>query len=315
MRTAYVGSHSSHIKESLQLDPWPIGGDAKSLDVNRRLNAAFKATFPKGLYGPVWLSENDVNSSYHSLQASVEKRAKSLTLLASYTWAKSIDDLPLGGSVSEIGSDQPSALPWDDPNRHAFDRGPSDFDRTNRFVASYVWQLPLLSQANGFVRSALGGWSWSGLLSAQNGDPVTVLSGLPTGSDSSGTGLARDRALYTGGALYGGNSCGATAHCVDYINRSVFIQPAAGTFGNVGKGFLRGPGSFNWDMGLLKNFAITERFTLQFRAEYFNVLNKVNLNDPTNTNSGGANVSSSNFGRITSAGDPRIGQLVLKILF
>ena len=309
MRTAYVGSHSSHIKESLQLDPAPVGSSG-SLDPRRRLNAPFKSTFPKGLFGQVWMSEDDVNSSYNSLQASVEKRAtKALTILASYTWAKSIDDLPVGGSVSEIGADQPSALPWDDPNRHAFDRGPSDFDRTNRFVASYVWQLPLLSQSNGFVRSTLGGWSLSGLLSAQTGDPVTVLSGLSSGSDASGTGLGRDRGFYNGASFYGGNSCGTSAHCVDFINRSAFVQPASGTFGNVGKGTLRGPGSFNWDMGLLKNFLLTERWKVQFRAEFFNVLNKVNLSDPTNT------VNSGSFGRITSAGDPRIGQLALKVLF
>jgi hypothetical protein len=146
-------------------------------------------------------------------------------------------------------------------------------------------------------------------MSAQTGDPVTILSGLSAGSDRSGTGLARDRATYLGGALYGGSSCGTTAHCVDYVNRSAFVQPAAGTFGNVGKGFLRGPGSFNWDMGLLKNFAMTERWKLQFRAEFFNVFNRVNLNDPTNA------VNSGSFGRITASGDPRIGQLALKVLF
>ncbi len=310
LRGAYVGTHSSHLKESVQLNPALPSATLKFSDSRRRLNAPFLGTFPGGLFGPVWMSTQDINSSYHGLQLTIERRvSKGLTILGSYTYSKSMDDLPVGGAVSEIAADQPSALPWDDPLRHQFDRGPSDFDRTHRFTASYVWELPRLSKTSGFLRGVLGDWELSGLVTAQTGDPVTILSGLNPGSDRSGTGIGDDRAVFLGGDPYGASGCGTSPHCVDYVNTSAFGFPALGTFGNVGKGFLRGPSSFSWDVGAIKNFTLTERLKLQFRAEFFNVFNHVNLNDPS------ASVNSSTFGRINAAGDPRIGQLALKLFF
>ena len=90
--------------------------------------------------------------------------------------------------------------------------------------------------------------------------------------------------------------------------------PLLGTFGNTSKGFIRGPHFVNWDMALLKNFKFTERWSMQFRAEYFNVFNHTNLNDPAGSD-GRANVNSSTFGQITGSGSPRIGQLALKLIF
>ena len=84
---------------------------------------------------------------------------------------------------------------------------------------------------------------------------------------------------------------------------------APGSFGSSGKNILRGPRLFNTDLSLLKNFRITERTSVQFRSEFFNVFNNVNFNQPQN------NLSSSSRGRITSAGDPRILQFALKLMF
>jgi hypothetical protein len=154
----------------------------------------------------------------------------------------------------------------------------------------------------------------SGSTQFQTGRPVTVLSGNSSGSDLSGVGNGTDRAVFLGGDPYGGNNCGTSPHCVTWINPTLFQQPAPGTFGNTTKGALRGPKYWTWDMGLMKNFKMTERFNLQFRAEYFNVLNRVNLSDPSAT-TGIATKSSSSFGQITGAGDPRIGQLALKLMF
>jgi hypothetical protein len=97
---------------------------------------------------------------------------------------------------------------------------------------------------------------------------------------------------------------------VNYLNPSTFQLPAAGTFGNTGKGSLRGPGSFNWDMAAFKRFLLRgERVQFLFRAEYFNTLNRANFNDP------GVSLSGSGFGQILGAQDPRIGQLSLKVIF
>ena len=95
-----------------------------------------------------------------------------------------------------------------------------------------------------------------------------------------------------------------------YFDTSLFVQNATGTFGNSGRNIIRGPRYFNTDIGLLKNNRITERLGLQFRAEFFNIFNNVNFNLPNANLSAGAQ-----FGRITSALDPRILQFGLKMLF
>ena len=124
----------------------------------------------------------------------------------------------------------------------------------------------------------------------------------------------------TGVDPYGGNACGNSAPCVNYLNPAAFTIAPIGGFGNVGKGSLRGPGLFTWDAGLFKDFPIArESVHLQFRAEFFNVLNRSNFANPggstSNPNSPPTSVSSGGFGTITAAQDPRIGQLALKLIF
>ena len=121
--------------------------------------------------------------------------------------------------------------------------------------------------------------------------------------------MGLDRADYIGGnpSLDSGRPHGQLI--AQYFNTAAFAPNAIGTFGNSGKNILRGPRFFGADLGLLKTNKITDRVSSQFRAEFFNVFNNVNFNLPN------ANVSSASFGQITSAGDPRILQLALKLQF
>jgi carboxypeptidase family protein len=303
-RVAYVGSRGNHLTETLYLNPSPVGGGTPRLNAI----AGFSA------FSTVQQDAQDVNSIYHSLQLSAEKRmSRGLTILANYTWSKSLDDLPAG--AGPLGFDVSSALPWDNPLRHRFDYGPSEFDHTHRFVVSYVWELPRLSGARSLVRNALGGWQFSGLVQAQTGRPLTVL----TGSNASGTGIGQDRAVVTGDP-YGSGACAAarvTGPCKDWLNPTSFAVNPARTFGTVGKGSARFPGFYGWDMGLAKSFSFTERWKLQFRAEFFNVFNRVNFLDDEGTVNNFARFSATNrlFGGLQVGGAPRIGQLALKILF
>src|SRR4030095_11045650 len=157
-------------------------------------------------FGNVSLDSHDVNSSYNALEVSLERRvARGVTILGNYTWSKSIDDLPYGSNgagVADLGADAVSARPWDDPLRHQFDRGPSDFDHTHRFNLSYMWQLPGLSKSHNLVRSFLGNWQLGGIVSARTGRPLTIVSG----TNRSGTGIGQDRAKLIGVAL-GAGSC------------------------------------------------------------------------------------------------------------
>jgi hypothetical protein len=183
-----------------------------------------------------------------------------------------------------------------------------------------VAELPGLSNAHPLARGFFGSWSLSGVVTAQTGRPMTPMSGFTSGSDLSQAGIGNDRAVIAPGNPYGKGACGSSAPCVDFLNASLFSQPAVGTFGNAGKGSLRWPGYYNWDMSFSKEFKVNERYRVQFRTEFFNIFNRVNFRD---TNNGGfgntvqnvANLNSRTFGTFRSALDQRIGQMALKILF
>jgi hypothetical protein len=301
-RIAYVGSHSSHLTEMIELNPAVYTpGSTLSTDA-RRIFQKFQFISEASQAG---------NANYNSLQTSAEKRlSHGLTLTANYTWSKSLDNLPVDASPGGPADGNSFAYPWYFQNADLLDRGPSDFDHTHRFVATYVWQAPVLAKSNFLLRTAAGGWQFTGLFQAQSGPPLTIMAG----KDQSQTGLTRDRAVITG-APYGPGACGNVAPCVDYLNPNSFALPAIGQFGNVGKGLLRAPGLTVWDAGIFKNFGIRERTHVQFRAEFFNVLNHANFTGPAGNDSTRATVSAGGFGSIRSAADPRIGQLALKLIF
>jgi hypothetical protein len=185
------------------------------------------------------------------------------------------------------------------------DTGVSDFDVHQIFITSYVWQLPGPSRSNPLVRTVAGGWQLSGIWSVQSGLPLSINAGL----DRSQTGIGFDKGQLVSTNPYGSGACGNRAPCVDHLDPNAFALPALGTYGNIAKSLLRGPGLFNTDFGVSKAFTIREGMTLNFRAEFFNFFNRANFNNPVNT------VSAGGFGAILSARDPRIGQLALKLLF
>jgi hypothetical protein len=296
-RAGYVGSQSRHLLESLELNPAVYTpGNSAGTDARR----AFQP------FGSISQASQDINSSFNSLQITVQKRySKGSTVLFNYTWSKSIDTLPYSQGITGVAQGGNSPVPWNFPGRHQYDRGPSEFDHRHRMVVSYVYELPRLAHQSALLRTVAGGWQWSGILTVQSGGPLTILAG----KDQAQTGLGTDRANYLGGDPYGAGACGASGPCVNWLVPSVFGLPAIGTYGNVGKGSLTGPNLIGWDTGIYKEFPIKERARFQFRGEFFNASNRVNFNNPNVTQSAGG------FGSITSAGDPRIGQLALKLLF
>jgi hypothetical protein len=365
VRAAYVGSRSLHILETQYYnagvpcnDPTsavPCNGKANVGLANLTVCAATGGTVaschgnpltsgakfkPNTFSTTVQADINDVNASYHSLQTSVEKRmSHGFTILANYTYSKSLDDLPFGEGVSGFDTGY-SALPLNDPNRHKFDYGPSSFDHTHVFTGSYVWQSPSLRSSGSLIHHLFGDYELGGIVSAASGRPITVLQG----TEISGTGIGNDRGTFVGGVSpYSSTTCGTTIHCVSWLNPAAF-QPTKvttgctppvtscnnpaifGTFGNVGKNVLRLPRTSNWDVQVAKNILISERWRLQLRAEYFNVLNHPTF-APESISTGAVNgtdqissfdkISSSSFGtfRAGQAGDPRVAQLAAKIFF
>jgi hypothetical protein len=303
-RMAYVGSHSTHLSDSLDLNPAVyIAGSTLSTD-QRRIFQPF---------GSILQTDASGNSNYNSLQLTAQKRlSKGFSVLANYTWQKSIDNVPpsnggTGASVAGGGSNAP--LPWFVPGNRQLDYGLSDFNRQHVFVVSYLWDIPYPHTSNKLVTTVLGHWELTGILSKETGLPFTVFAG----KDVSLTGLNADRGVYLGGDTRGNNAC-RNAPCVNWLNPAAFGLPTAGTVGNTGKNSLVGPGLFNWDMGIFKNMPISERWNAQLRGEFFNTFNHANFTNTTN-NYPARLVNAGGFGTITNAYDPRIIQLALKVTF
>lgn len=320
-RVAYVGSQSRHQTETVELNPaiyYP--GSSLSTDQRRAYNGLPLGTLPttanaRTQYGSIGQGTQDVDSNFNSLQLTAQRRMRNFTLLANYTYSKALDDVPNGQGNAGVAAQSLSTLPSTNPLRHQFDYGRTDFDHAHIATISYVWNLPSLATENVAVREAAGGWQLTGILRRQSGQGFTATAG----TDRSQTGLNSDRAELTGTASpYGGNACSTTTTtCANWLNPAAFVTVYTatnyplGTYGNTGKNVFNGPAYVDWDVGALKNFGLLpeDRLRLQFHAEFFNVLNHTNLNNPTSA------ANSANFGKILSSQDPRIGQLALKLIF
>lgn len=305
-RVAYVGSHSSHLFVSDDINP-SIYIAGSNLPANSR------RYFPG--YSDIDEASMSGNATYNSLQAFLQRRvANRVNVMASYTYSKSMDTLPYNTQDVPFGNGpgQPYAIPVYDANYKRLDIGPSDFDRKHVFSGAYVWMLPNKTTGNEVLRGFLNNWQTTGIIQAQSGQPLTILAG----SDISGTALLADRAVWNGQNPYGKEACsGKTVPCKGYLNPAAFSLPAPGTFGNVVKGSFRGPGYFDWDASLARSFPFEGSRTFELRAEYFNLINRNNLNNPTNS------LASGGFGQISSSAatespiTPRVAQFSAKLVF
>jgi hypothetical protein len=227
------------------------------------------------------------NSHYHSLQVSLEHSSGRLTMLASFNYSRSEDDLTYNESAYN-------------PIDRTLSRNLSNFDVPKSFVFSYNYLLPVdrLSKSRW-----LAGWHLAGITTFTNGLPIT----LSESGDRSYTGVSWDVPLYNGQPLNVGMNNPRSG--LPYFNTKAFTAEPKGTLNTAGKRTFVGPGINNFDMSLLKETKITEHTNLEFRAEFFNVWNHAQFLNPTGS------FTSSTFGIVNSARDPRIGQLALKFLF
>ncbi len=283
-RAAYLGNKGTHFfaaaENSRELNPalYVAGATVANTQARR-----FYQNF-----GPIGLYESANNTNYNSLQLNAEKRfSHGYTILASYTWSKKFDDYN-----------------WTNPYNRRFDYGLSREDVPHNFKFSNVWNIPH-APIHGFASKLVNGWMLNSIVTWQSGFPFSIASGR----DNSFSGVNRDRADYIGGPASLGSGRSHGDMVAQYFNTAVFAPNAIGTFGNSGKNILRGPHYFNTDFGVTKRTSIRERVSTEFRAEFFNVFNNVMFNLPNATQ------SSPQFGRITSALDPRILQFGFKAQF
>ncbi|HET6931099.1 MAG TPA: TonB-dependent receptor [Candidatus Acidoferrum sp.] len=337
LEVGYVGTHAVHLRETRTNIPGqnatpqnPVNitaedGTPYSITANTFSNGPIRSPIPAiNGYGGFQLFASDAYSHYHSLQTTVSRRWAHGYFLGAYTWSKSTDATSSGNTAFNTAYNDESDL--------KNSRGYSDFDRPHRLAVSYRYDLPFFADAEGWKHTALGGWSISGITVIQSGTPFTVNDSL-AGSAFLGSGYTPtlSGSLAPGATIHGAYTSGDIHNRLNgYLDSSKFmpaplLYPAqcladsnfcTTIFGNLGRNTFRGPYQQNWDFSLLKNFRLTERASLRFTTDFFNIWNHANFANPAINDVETIGVPGSPFGKIFSTvGTPRLIQFSLRLAF
>jgi hypothetical protein len=290
LEVAYVGAKGTHLVSARDINqpaPSPVSPNLR----------------PNPLFDDITAVESRSSSIYHALQTRYQQRIWcGMTMLASYTLAKSIDDA--SGFFASAGDPN---FPQDSNNVRA-ERARSNFDVRQRFSLGYTYDIPLGPLARqAWAARVLGGWQTNGIVVLQSGRPFSVallpeLDNSNTGRSILGFG-ANDRPNITGAPALSNPTPG------QWFDTSAYSMPAFGTFGNAGRNQIEGPGLAVWNVSLVKSIQAAERVNVQFRTEIFNLFNRTNLDQPD------AFLGSPTFGQVLSAQSPRRMQFGLKVVF
>jgi hypothetical protein len=309
---SYVGSQNRHQNFYTESN---LANQA-ALPLLLTAQSTYNAALPYVGYHSINMATNEANGDYNSLQLAMRGTVKSdLNYQLGYTYSHSNDPSTNGtGSGGDLNPVSDPYAGW------KYDFGPSAFDRRNVFFANFVYQIPFLKNSeNKMLKTFVGGWEISGVVTAETGAPVNLTVGTFAGNPCNVVPNCSDRPNLTGSISY--------PHTVSqWFNVSNISAPAAGTWGNLGHNAIRGPGRDNWNMALFKNFLLSESrgSSLQFRAEFFNLWNHTQfkgdvgnggLSNSLSFNPDGSIKSGQNTGAITAAYDPRTIQLGLKLVF
>lgn len=309
LETGYVGSSMSHLTGCTQFNQAqlatpqnPVNGETSTTLENVGLRAPYE-----GIAQAAYICGTRFNANYNSLQTSLTKRlGNGLSLLASYTWSKTLDYVTQETSAFDVG------FTMNDQTKPRQSYGVASFDRTNRLVLSFSYDTPRFRWGAAPLRYALSGWQLSGVLVEQSGLPITAT--------DSNAGSVFGNLVFTNLAECTGANPASTGSMLSRVANG-FLNPAAFTdapavgdgtgFGNCGIGILRGPGQHNLDLGIIRNFSLGERAKLQFRSEFFDLTNTADFGLPITDRAAGPA-----FGAITSTVEnPRLIQLALKASF
>ena len=284
-----AGNQVRHLPVALDLNqPFPSGGYDFNPSINTGTNAYLYGPYQG--YGAISTSSTDANANWHGLLVSARRAYHNgLFISGSYTWAHGLSQVFSQTMFGTSGTQKSRDL------RSSY--GNSAVDVRHLLALSYIWDLPFLKNSRGAVRAILGGWKYTGITTIQSGIALTP------GLSIANPGLAQRPNVVAGQKLTYPKKVG------EWFNTDAFEAPAHGYFGNAGVGSIRGPGLINFDMGLYKDFRITERQTIQFRSEFFNIFNHTNFSGVSTA------LGSGNFGQVTSALDARILEFSLRYQF
>jgi hypothetical protein len=289
---SYIGNRTVHLWSSTQLNPAvyvPGNSTTGNTDARRLLTFINPVEGPK--YQGFYQLDDGASASYNGMLLSAQRRmAHGVTVLANYTWSHCIAE-PVDSVLGTTAN-------YMNPNDRRADRGscfPSD--RRHLLNLSAVAMTPTFS--NRILRAAASDWRVGAIVSAQSGSPINVT----TGVDNALTGQANQRPNLVA------NAVPQNQNVDHWLLASAFQAAPAGTYGNLGINSFTGPGALTFDTSVSRLFRIHEHQSLELRGEAFNVLNRLNANNPTSA------LNSATFGRVLSAADPRIMQLAMKFAF
>jgi hypothetical protein len=305
---SYVGSQSRYqsLRQQLALAPQV---DLPALQTGSLVKGGTPVSYNQDLnylgFHSINMSRNLGEGHYNSFQAELRGNvARDLTLQIGYTLSKSVDPAVNNGDGLDL---QSISNPYEG---FRYDLGPSIFDRRNVVFANWVYDIPLLkNSSNTALKSIVGGWQVSGIVTMQSGPPINP--GINGQNVCSFVPNCQNRPDVTGSISYPKTKDA-------WFSPSAFSMPAAGTWGNLAKGALRGPGRDNWNISLFKNFVFSQErgSRLELRLESFNTFNHTQWKsgDPI-TGGISRNLGASDFGKITSAFDARTIQLGARLIF
>jgi hypothetical protein len=334
IEAAYAGSHGVHLpRGSWQADALPTQYLSMGAALNNLVPNPFFGLVQTGALSQPTVKQGQLllpfpeytgvsesggylgNSTYHSLQMKVEKRfSQGGTVLAAYTFSKLIGDVGSLTTWLDAGVGLASNTPQD-PNNLRAEKSLAGFDSRQRLTIAYTVDLPLgknqrfLNGGNAAAQKLASGWSVSGGTTFQEGFPLA----LTASPNVTGFNLGLRPNVVPGCNPKVSGS--AQSRLTDWFNASCFTVPAAYTLGNesLTDPVLRGPGINNFNVALFKKTAITERFRLEFRAEVFNLFNRVQFGFP---NTGITTAANPTTGYITTQiNQPRLIQLALRLAF
>ena len=291
---SYVGNQNRYQNDYREIN-LPDQSYLGALIGGKQYNTAPGLPYPG--FHSINLSTNEANSHYNGLQVDLTSHLRDLTLRAYYTLSRAIDPTNSGNGGGDLGNVSNPYLGW------KYDDGPSGFDRTHNAAVNFIYDIPFLrNSSNRLLKSTIGGWEVSGIVTVTSGLPINPQ--LTGGQSSNGLNNATNRPDRVSSVSY-------PRTAAEWFNIAAFAPPPSGAWGNAAHNSLRGPGRNNWNLSLFKSFVLNEtrgsRFEL--RAESFNTWNHTEFNQVSNA------LGSKNFGQVTSAFDPRVFQFGAKLYF
>src|SRR5665213_3583371 len=291
----YLGNASRHIWGSVDVNYSVYTGASSTTSNTNQRRLTYLANPAQGqLYSDIQQTDDGNDGEYHGLLLSANHRLSNhFTMLSNFTWSHCTSTWDFGGELA--------GTLYQNPTNRNGERGACSYDhRLNSFTSIVATSGGF---GSGLVQQITGGWQLSPIIGLLSGQPLTLTDG---GKDISLSGQAQDRPnVVLPGSVYPG-----TQTVTEWFNQAAFAVQPAGTFGNLGRDAIYGPGTIQFDISLARRFQFHERYRFELRSDFFNILNHGNWNNP-----GVSIASPATFGQITAFSSPRPIQFGLKFYF